>query len=210
MLRGGEDDTKVLSSVEAYTVDPLAGAFSVTLDESALDDPAPDSGLPYHTLPGGGRTMHQAVFIAQQGIIYVIGGFGAKGLASPLERVDIWREGNAGFSAGEVLNLAAKRGAHSATMMDFNSIMVAGGIGAGGAALNDIEVIIEATVCEPPDSGNCYYSPQVIAGSANLPLMPGGRYGHLSVFDLTHRVFLAGGLSQAAQAATSAIYYNPD
>ena len=40
--------------------------------------------------------------------------------------------------------------------------------------------------------------------------MSAARYGHLSLFDSTHRVFLAGGLSQGTQAAASSVYYNPD
>ncbi len=210
VLMGGEDDTNVLSSVEAYTIDTPDTGFNVTLDESALDDPAADSGLPHHTLPGGGRTMHQAAYVPQQGIVYVIGGFGAKGMTSPLDRVDIYREGSAGFNNGEVLFLTNKRGAHSATVMDFNTIFIAGGTGEGGTALNSTEVVVETVQCDPPESNNCYYSPVVIGDSASLPVMSTARYGQLSVFDSTRRVFLAGGLSQATQAATTSVYYNPD
>jgi hypothetical protein len=207
VLMGGENDTGTLSSVEAYVVD--AGSFNMVLDESALDDPPAGSNLPFHKMPGGGRTMHQAVYVAQQGIVYVFGGFAEKGLKSPLNRIDIYREGAGGFYAGEVLFLQTARGAMSATLMDMNTIFVAGGLGAGGTPLNTAEVVVETVQCDE-GGGNCYYTPVVVGDPNALPILSTSRYGHTALFDATRRVLVVGGLSQPAQTAGAAVYYNPD
>lgn len=201
VLMGGENDSGTLDIVEAYVIEKTE--FKVTLDEEAFTSFSPT--ISRNRLPGGPRTLHQTVFVPEQGIVYVFGGFAEKGLRSPLNRIDIYREGEGGFIDGELLLLETARGAMTATLMDMNTIFVVGGLGAGGTPLNSGEVVVETMECNP----DCYYMPKVY-GASVLPVMPSARYGHSAVFDSTHRVFIVGGLVQSAQACETTLYYNPE
>lgn len=194
ILFGGENDQGIVSDVEPFTV----SGFEVKADDTATTK-----------LPGGGRTMLTAVHVAQQGIIYVIGGFTDTGHNQPSNRVDVFREGLRGFVDGEVLFLNAARGAHTAALIDFNTIFVAGGLGFGGNTLPSTELIIENLECDDLENQiGCKY---VITSVASwTPDLAPARAGHMSVFDSTRRVFVAGGFSQFSQPVKTATLYNPD
>jgi len=194
VLFGGENDVGVVGEVEAFTV----AGFEAKADDTAVT-----------TLPGGGRTMPTSIHVPQQGIVYVIGGFTDTSHAKSSNRVDVFREGLRGFVENEVLFLDTARGAHTSTLIDYNTILVAGGLGAGGNAITSTELIIENLICDDMEKQEgCKYV--ITAASGWTPSLSPARAGHVAVFDDTRRVFIAGGFSQPSQPVTGATLYNPD
>ena len=194
ILFGGENDQGTVSDVEPFTV----AGFEVVADVVATTK-----------LPGGGRTLLTSVHVPQQGIVYIIGGFTDTGHTKPSNRVDVFREGLKGFIDGEVMFLNEARGAHTSTLIDFNTIFVAGGLGGGGSSLPSTELIIENLECDDLENQvGCKYVITSIGGLT--PALSPARAGHLAVFDATRRVFVAGGFSQFSQPVKSATLYNPD
>ncbi|NOZ02727.1 MAG: hypothetical protein GXP54_12680 [Deltaproteobacteria bacterium] len=194
ILFGGENPSGVVSDVEAFTV----GGYNVEPDLAAATK-----------LPGGGRTMLSAVHVPQQGIVYVIGGFTDTGHTQPSSRVDVFREGIKGFNDGEVMFLKTARGAHTSTLIDYNTIVIAGGLGTGGLPIPSTELIIENLECDDMvNQTGCKYVIDSVAGLT--PDLSPARAGHMAVFDATRRVFLAGGFSQNSMSVTTAPIYNPD
>lgn len=200
VLFGGQNDTGTVAEVEALTV----SGYQVALDATAVAN-----------LPGGGRTLLSAVFVPQQRIAYVIGGFSDTALGNPSSRVDIYRPDERGFRLNEqgqpkeVLQLTQARGAMTATLMDFDTILIAGGRGTGGSILNTMELIVEDFVCEDPvKQTGCVVRINHVSGAT--PLLDPARAAHLAVFDATRRVFLAGGFSQPYAPVQDAVFYNPD
>lgn len=197
VLMGGQDGTKMLSSVEPIVIGPRnADGFPVQIDLAGVTE-----------LPGGARVRHQTVYVPQQGIAYVIGGFSDVAQTTALDRIEIYREGERRFNPGEVLFLGKARGDHTALLMDYNTIFIAGGRN-GAEYLDSAEVIIEEILCD--ENKNCYYSPSVKSDPSVVPVMPGRRSGHTAVFDATRRVMMVGGLSSPGTPVLSAIFYNPD
>ncbi len=199
VLFGGQNDTGTVAEVEALTV----SGYQVALDATAVAN-----------LPGGGRTLLSAVFVPQQRIAYVIGGFSDTALGNPSNRVDIYVPNERGFWLNErgqpkVLLLKEARGAMTATLMDFDTILIAGGRGTGGSILNTMELIVEEFVCkDPAKQTGCAVSISRVSGVT--PLLDPPRAAHLAVFDATRRVFLAGGFSQPYAPVQDAVFYNPD
>jgi len=198
VLMGGENDGGMVSLVEAYALNPLQGNdFSnvVRRDESALTD-----------LPVAGRSLHTAVYVPGQGLVYVAGGFTQKGATQPTDRIDVYLAGAKAFNP-DILVMASARGGVTGTLLDRNTVFLAGGRGEGGATTRT-EVIVETVVCQgenntPP----CYRVPQLFAG--RTPDLEASRAGHAALFDGTHKVLLVGGVSEA-NVTPDPILYNPE
>ncbi len=200
ILFGGQNDTGTVAEVEALTV----AGYQVQRDDTATA-----------ALPGGGRTLLAAVFVPQQRIAYVIGGFADAALSNPSSRVDIYRTDERGFRLNEqgqpkeVLRMKEARGAMTATLMDFNTVLIAGGRGAGGAVSNTMELIVENFVCEDYEKQTgCVFSINLV--SEATPLLDPPRAAHLALYDATRRLFLAGGYSQPYAPVQDVVFYNPD
>ncbi len=200
LLFGGQNHTGTIAEVEALMVSGL--------------EIVPDATAAVR-LPGGGRTLLAAVHVPQQQITYVIGGFTDVALGNPSNRVDIYRSDVRGFLLNEqgqpreVLLLKEARGAMTATLMDFNTILIAGGRGTGGSILDTMELIVEDYVCADYETqSGCVARISSVSGAT--PLLQPPRAAHLALFDATRRVFLAGGFSQPYTPVQDAVFYNPD
>jgi hypothetical protein len=201
VLMGGENAGGTLGRVEPWTV---GGDCSPVLDEAAVVD-----------LPATARTLHNAVFVPQQHLIYVAGGFQEKGLKSPTDRIDVYWEADAnfkmvdrGFPNDQFLLLGSARGAAAATLMDQNTIFISGGLDANGAAMSSTEVVLQT-------SADCGGTPCAVPNvlTDRTPALGTARFGHLSIFDATRKVLLVGGMAQRAVPVAvdaSAVYYNPE
>ena len=207
VLIGGENESGVVDSVEAY-VGPVtddSGHPVMNLDTGSVAQ-----------IPGGGRTLHSAVFVPDQRIVYVIGGFLDMGLKRPTDRIDIFWEEKGMFDASLSLVVCPEggtcsgqaRGAATAVLMDGNAILIAGGIGESGQALASTEIVME-TVQQGPDGP--YYTPVVVTD--RTPSLPVPRFGHVALFDATRRVFMLGGLRDSSSPVPqpdSVVFYNPE
>lgn len=190
MLIGGEDGVQTLDRVEVFDI-----------NANKIEDEA-------MTIPGGGRTLNSSVWLKEQGIVYVIGGFSDIAKKSPIDRIDIFREGIKSFT-GEMLKLKVARGGHSAVIMEHNAILIAGGRGVNGA-LNTAEIIIEFPECSDPDNPNtCYYKVDVV--SDGIPQLISPRFAHKALFLDTKTVLLLGGFRQGPPYLSTDIaeIYNP-
>lgn len=205
ILFGGQNDSGTVAAVEPLTV----SGYQVEPDATAVVN-----------LPGGGRTLLSAVHVPQQRITYVIGGFTDVALGNPSNRVDIYRTDQRGFLLNdqgqprEVLLMKEARGAMTATLMDFNTILIAGGRGAGGTVLNTMELIVEDFVCKDYEKqSDCVIRINLVHNKETakvVPLLDPARAAHLALFDATRRVFFAGGFSQPYTPIQDAVFYNPD
>ncbi len=197
VLMGGENDLGTLSEVEAYQLDPWnGGSSSVRRDVNAVTT----------ALPATARTLHSAVYVPGQGIVWVIGGFEDKELTRPINRVEVFRVGALSFTDGEYLDLAEARGGVSATLIETatNTVFIAGGKGAGGP-LTRTEMIVETKVCQE-GGGACVRQPSIV--SDKTPEMDSARVGQAAILDPTSRLLLLGGVS-ADNAIPDPIFYNP-
>lgn len=198
VLMGGENEQGTVSAVEAYIVDPLKGGqYSVRRDDASVTE-----------LPLTGRHLHQAVYVARQDIVYVVGGFAGKGSTDPLDRVEVYRVGARGFNSGEYLLMAGARGGMSATLLDKSTIFIAGGRGEGGPTPRT-EVIVETVDCRDSGDGSqsCFRVPKLF--SDRTPDLDAARAGHAAVLDNTRRLFLLGGVSDA-NVTPDPVLYNPE
>jgi hypothetical protein len=166
-------------------------------------------------IPGGGRTLHSAVYVPQQAIVYIIGGFAKRNpYKEVLNRVDVFREGARGFHLNaegqpdEFLYLGTGRAAFTATLLEANTIFVSGGVDDAMNVSNGTELIMEDVEC--PEGGACHFSIHVYPD--RTPTMDPPRAGHLAAFDSTRRLFMVGGFSQGqpVTAAASSVTYNPN
>lgn len=211
ILFGGQNDHGLVGTVEPVTVDPEGkcdiqnnDVTMVVLDETAIAQ-----------IPGGGRTLLAAVFVPHQLITYVIGGFTDLALRTPSDRVHIYRPDQRGFLLNreglpmEVLVMGEARGAMSATLMDFNTILIAGGIGSGGSVTSTMDLIVQEYVCKDYEKETgCEYRIKVAHGAA--PNLAPGRAAHMALFDATRRVFFVGGFSEPYVPIRDVTLYNPD
>ena len=207
VLFGGENDTGTLDLVEAFTVNPTgscvpgAGAPMIVVDSSDV------------RLPGGGRTLLAAAYVPKQQIVYVIGGFNDAAHQNPSGLVNPYRTTIGNFLLDQQGNpiegftLDQPRGAMTATLMEHDTVLIAGGIGANGAVLSTMELIVEDFVCDP-DGQNCRINILRVVGAT--PPMPQPRAGHLALFDATSRVLFAGGFSSPYTPVQDIVFYNPD
>lgn len=200
ILFGGQTESSTVAEVEPLTV----SGYQVKPDTTAVAN-----------LPGGGRTLLSAVFVPQQRIVYVIGGFTDIGLTNPSPRIDIYRSDERGFRLNElgqpkeVLMMSEARGAMSATLIDYNTIVIAGGQGALGTILNSIELIVEDYVCTDYEKQiGCVFRINLVSGAT--PRLNPPRAAHTALFDATHRLFFLGGFSQPYTPVQDAVFYNPD
>jgi hypothetical protein len=197
VLMGGENDSEVLSEVEAYQLDPWnGGSSSVRRDVEAVTT----------ALPVTARTLHAAVYVPGQDIVWVIGGFEDRQLSRPINRVEVFRAGSLSFTAGEYLEMAEGRGGMSATLSETlnNSILIAGGRGTGGPLVRT-EMILEKKVCSGADV--CIRQP--FLASDRTPEMESPRVGHTASLDPTGRLLILGGVSDF-NTIPAPIFYNPD
>ena len=126
MLVGGESATTPLDTALVYDVN---------------EDVMIDLG---RGLDKGARTMLTANWVADQGYIYIAGGFSDVGRNAPSNAIDVYDVNSLTFvpkSATEGLNLQVARGGHTSTGLDGSMVFLAGGYGAGGAPLGSIELI---------------------------------------------------------------------
>lgn len=195
LLVGGENADGTLDAVEAYLVDPVETAgFSVRRDVASVAK-----------LPLTGRSLHSAIFVERQGIVYVAGGFEEKGPAKPIKRIEVYRVGARGFKSDEYLEMAAPRGGASVTLtdVDHSAVFIAGGRDADGVTPRT-EVLVETIEC--PATG-CVRVPRVF--SDQTPDMESPRAGQAAVLDATRRLFLVGGVD-GNNLAPDPILYNPE
>jgi hypothetical protein len=147
------------------------------------------------------------VDVAPLDTIDLAGGFQQKNAAGPLDRIEVYRVGSRGFNPDEYLVMAAPRGGATATLLDHNTIFIAGGKGDGGVSPRT-EVIVETVECKDNDgSQQCYRVPRLFSG--RTPDLDASRAGQSAVFDATRRLFLVGGVSDA-NVTPDPILYNPE
>lgn len=188
VIFGGENQAGIVSTLEVFDVNT-----NKMNDEFINENP-----------PGGGRVLHTAPYLKEQGIIYFIGGFINKEKTTPTNRIDIYRTAEGKFS-GEILWLNIKRGAHQSTIMEKNSILVTGGRSEGGVH-NTAEVIFEFLDC----SKTCQYVVDV-ASLGEIPTMRSKRMAHGAIFLPTKTVLIVGGFESESPLSLSegAEIYNP-
>lgn len=141
-------------------------------------------------IPGSGRTLHTANYIAEQNLLYLVGGFSDRAKATPLTNVDVY-EVNCPLPPGETLDycwrdevpfaLAVARGGHETVNMPGNALLIQGGFSNATAAdggVAQVEVIFQ--------SGN-----QVQMSRTPDLIWP--RFGHRSLLLDTGMVLITGG-----------------
>jgi hypothetical protein len=137
----------------------------------------------------------------------VAGGFTDKEKKNAINRVDIFDLGQGKFLDNFLL-FKTPRGAHSAVIMDNNTILFSGGRN-GSNVLSNSEIIFEVLECDNPDDPKtCFYEVNI---SPELPLMTQPRMGHGAVYLDTKTVLILGGFKQSAEyiQAPRAEIFNP-
>lgn len=166
LITGGESPTEIHQTVMLF-------------------DSAQQTILPFpEAMPGGARTQHGAVYVPDQKIIYVIGGFTRQDRGAATSRVDAFDTGLVRFrgdAAGLVLGTA--RGGLEATLLSDNRVLIAGGMGqepAGTAMkpLRSLELVYDFV-----DAGTQLREVKVASsytagGPAQMPWLAAERIGH--------------------------------
>jgi len=197
VLMGGENRSETVDRVESWLVDPVKKGFSLRLDASSVT-----------RLPGGGRTLHAAVYVPRHGIVYALGGFAGKGATDPWDNARAYRIGQKGFIENEALPLGVALGGMTATLLDASTILMTGGRGTTSDPSPRTLVIMETTYCWD-DNGQqrCSLAPRALLDQT--PDMEVGRVGHLAVLEGTGRVLLLGGVGSGG-IAPDPVLFNPE
>jgi len=152
---------------------------------SMLFDSVTKELIPFgENMPGGARTQHAAVFVPDQNIIYLIGGFTNIGRTGVTDRIDAFDSGLVRFradAAGLVLQTA--RGGLSAALLNDNRVLIAGGIGRdtpNGALkpLRSIELIYDFVDVATQLREIRISSSYTTGGGGQIPTMNAERVGH--------------------------------
>ncbi len=191
-----------------------------TLSSMLLYDIATETMFAHPSqLPKGGRTALTATFVDDQNFIYVIGGFDNVGRTIASNAIDVYdtralnltdafRPDTQGF------NLIRPRGAHTATLMNGNTVFIAGGSD-GAKALDAVEVIVKFQKKE----GNVVSNVIDLACSTGdcavtVPSLPNALVGHGAAFTDRGVLVLAGGVAGSFTTGLSHVMdltlYNPE
>jgi hypothetical protein len=171
LVAGGEGGTGgglPLATAELY--DPATGLFSAAGAMTAA------------------RTLHTATLLSD-GKVLVAGGLGSHAAASVLAGAEIYDPATNRFTAA-AHPMAAARYAHAAVLLPGGKVLVAGGYGAGGGALDGAEL----------------FDPAAGAFTATGP-MTAARYSHSATLLPGGEVLVAGGYGAGFLA--SAELYDP-
>ncbi len=164
LITGGESDDGPLASALVYDI-------------------GGDVMFPLPTGLGEGRTQHTATWVESRGYIYLAGGFTALDRSAASSAISVYDIGNNVFQ-NEIggFQLATPRGGHTAAALPRNGVLLAGGVGPGGALLGDVEVIHEfldptnnifVIAVAPSAAGGVPYLPQFLAGAQAASLESG-------------------------------------
>jgi hypothetical protein len=192
VIAGGEDQDGATDRVEVLA-GPVQGAGGIEM--------VPDGTA---SLPGGARTHHAAVYVPKQRFLYIVGGFTGPLFDAPTGRVDVYDESAGVFPEWGFLTLTSPRGAATATLSGDTTIVIAGGLDAGGRALSSVEQVRQVRVTQP--DGSPYY---VVDRVPSAPLAE-PRWRHLALWHPVGRLFLLGGFGADGKVAAGAVYYTPD
>lgn len=196
LITGGETDTEVLGSVlvfdlASYAADPLGAMIPVG-----------------DVMEKGARTMHTATWVADRGYIYVVGGYTSVDRTGVSDAIDVYDAQSLSFIPMNFtanLRLNTARGGHTATALDGNALILAGGASDDGSALSSVEFIHEYQLVDEA-TGESQLKIDVVAsctGSdcAYVPYMDQGRFGVRAVTLQGGMVALIGGASGGAAQA---------
>lgn len=197
LVAGGDNDTGTLASLFIYNIET---------DEIVLHPGA---------LPKGPRTALASVFVPRQQLIYLIGGFPDVDRSSASAAIDVYQSAELdltkSFRQGvDNFNLNIARGALSAALMDDSAILLAGGQGSSGAALDSIEIIHEYLKPVEQD-GETVAAPVIKVsasctdGSCAIPSMLDPRIGAGAVLLERGLVLLAGGITGVVGAEATSV-----
>lgn len=207
LVSGGEDQNGPIPLFEVYSL-PVSADGLAQRDAGGYLFVQPEAAA-MTRLPSGARTRHQVVYVSARQSVLVIGGFADAALTA-VQPVDIYSTQDAAFAPVSVL-LHTARGAHTATLLDGDTILVVGGMAGSGAPLGTTERIVDRSACGAGNSCAPSWAAEAVDahGAALTPVLPGGRtrYGHLAAFDPTHSLFVFGGIDDQTNATTAVVFH---
>ena len=164
LVTGGADGTVDITSCELY--DPNTGLWTVTgnlleshsyhtatlltdgtvlvvgggmnLNSTELYDPGLRTWT-YSTPLAVGRYSHSATLLPN-GKVLVMGGFNPAGIGASLTRSELFTPGSPGTWSQAVISLNQGRFSHTATLLPNGKVLVIGGAGSNGIAINSVEL----------------------------------------------------------------------
>jgi hypothetical protein len=193
LITGGEDDQGMIASVMIYDVQ----TDTMFLHKESLSE---------------ARAQHAAVFVAARNYVYVAGGYTTTDRQTASAAIDVYDIGADDLFANQGFRLKTARGGIAAAAMSGNSVLLSGGTGTGGGALNSIEVIYEyldpargAFVIDVAPSNT---DPSV---GPPIPFLQGARFGQQAIFLDGGMALLIGGVSTEGGLSmpTDLTLYNP-
>ncbi len=202
LISGGESGTEVHQTVMLF-------------------DSATQQVIPFNeAMPGGARAQHGAVFVPEQNIIYLIGGFTSNDRQGVTDRIDAFDTGVVRFrpdAAGLVLGTA--RGGLDAALLADNRILIAGGMGREPAGaelrpLKSLELIYDFVDVQTQLRQIRISSSYNPGGGALIPSMGAERVGHAVVALPSGQGVIIGGaainpVGGGFQPRLEVITYNP-
>ncbi len=178
-------------------------------------------------LTKGPRTQLTATYVPSQGKIYIVGGYSTLDRTGASNAIDVY-DVNAATPDTSFLtnvggfNLAHPRGGHTATLARGDEVVIAGGSGTGGAALETLEIIHQFFRQEvDAGTGQTVLKPFItVAFSCAdptcpvVPDLPAGRFGHRAIATETGLVLFSGGVTGGGASGvghvTDLSAYNPE
>jgi hypothetical protein len=186
-----------------------------------LFDSAQQAILPFpEAMPGGPRTQHGAVYVPDQNIIYIIGGFTQRDRSAATARIDAFDTNNVRFrsdTAGLVMGTA--RGGLDAALLSDNRVLIAGGMGQepGGTPMKPLRSL--ELVYDFVDAGTQLREVKVASsytagGPAQMPWLAAERVAHsVQALPSGHGIILGGAginpVGGGLQSRLEVMAYNP-
>lgn len=209
LIVGGESETAPLSSAMVYDI----------TSDLMLQQPG--------GLTKGPRTQLTATYVPSQGKVYIVGGYSTLDRTGASNAIDVY-DANAASPETAFLtsvggfNLAHPRGGHTATLARGDEVVIAGGSGTGGGALETLEIIHQFFRQEvDPTTQQTVLKPFItVAFSCDdpdcpvVPDLPAGRFGHRAIATETGLVLFSGGVTGGGASGvghvTDLSAYNPE
>jgi hypothetical protein len=189
MIAGGESASEVHATAMLY-------------------EPVGQAMLPVGQAMATPRTAHAAAFVADHGLLYVLGGFTRTDRSQATARIDAFDVGQLAFRAdASGLVLGTARGGIEAAVLADNRVLVAGGFGAeqpgsGMRPLRSLELIYDYVDAQTFSRTIRVASSPTAGATGQLPLLPTERIGHgLVALPSGHGLIVGGAALQTGGAA---------